>query len=303
MNNNQKYRSNPRDEPKITTFLRDSSLFDNEDHKQPRQFASVDYSHPGKNSLTNLFEEALVNNTQLVNINYSNDISRISETFNFQYELASPLIRLTYSYIGAETNPAKDVLVPCFHKSLIGLTTSFFLTKQGLWGPARPLIRHAFESLIIAKFCSVHYEADVYDKWIDGKMIYLSNAIFKKIVKPDTATFSEFWGLMSDYTHSSIYALQPDFKTRETLNEANDDDVRLNFIFIEMMLECQYHLLISHIATPSLNYYQEAYLGYKLRTKELKKALSSNYKIAKQNMGVSARQLIKDYRSKWEINF
>ncbi len=202
---------------------------------------------------------------------------------------------LIYSPLGAQISPVNQVLTPSFHKALISLSSAFFLTRHGLWGPARPLIRHSFESLIIAKFCSIHSESDVFDRWVDGVNLYFTNSVLKKIATPSTELFKNFWSLMSDYTHSSVYASQPDLLIGDSLDEAE-----LNFVFIEMMMECKYHLLISHIITSNMKYYQAAYSD-KGRAQELRKLLNSNYSASKKRMGKDGKALIRDYRSTWKV--
>lgn len=287
------YRSKKREQPRVLHAAKFS-----ENTTEPHSEAATDsltYRAAGPELLT-LFERSTQKAENRIAETFGREVERIENSLNYQYELASHYTWLIHAPIGARISQVNDILFPCFHKSMIGLTTALHLTRQGLWGAARPLIRHAFESLVIAKFCSVDNDSEVFDKWVDGIGIYFSNGVLKKIKHPNTDEFSQFWGLMSEYSHSTVYALQPDFDV-----DHYKKDIDLNFVFIEMMLECKYHLLISHIITSDMRYYQDRYKDNG-RAKELRQSLAANYSEAKKGMAEGARRLIKDYRCSWEIS-
>ncbi|UZJ43814.1 hypothetical protein OOT55_14275 [Marinimicrobium sp. C6131] len=287
------YRSKKREEPRVlhaTGFLGDSG-----EPPSESLTGSLTYRTAGP-SLMEIFGGSTRLNEERISKTFHKEIVRIESSINFQYELASHYMWLINAPIGVRINEVNDILTPCFHKSMIGLTTAFYLNRQGLWGAARPLIRHAFESLIVAKYCSVNNDSEIFDKWVDGLGIYFTNGILKKIEHPSTEEFSRFWGLMSEYSHSTVYALQPDFNFDDYR-----DDIDLNFVFIEIMLECKYHLLISHIITSDMKYYQDRYKD-KERASELRRLLTANYSEAKKGMAKGSRCLIKDYRCSWKIN-
>lgn len=291
--NKNPYRSKKRDEPRILYPPRD--IFEEKKEKPPEsETGQLSYRTAGS-KFSEIFNGSLIKSNKFIESKFETEIKRISECFDLQYELASHYLWLVYCPIGVQISPVNDIVMPCFHKSMISLASAFHLTRHGLWGSARPLIRNVFESLIIAKFCSVDNTSEVFDKWIDGIDLYLSNAVFKKIESPSIDEFKHFWGMMSDCTHSSVYSSQPTLEI-----DSHIEDVSVNFVFIEMMLECKYHLLISHMITPQMRYYQDAYKD-KTRASELRKLLSKNYSIGKKSMGAGARALIKDYRSTWKI--
>lgn len=285
------YRSKVRDEPRI---LYPGDIFGENKEPSETETGKLNYRIDGP-SFMEIFNGALNHNNSKLEKALAAPIKRLTNTFNYQYELASQYMWLIHCPIGAQISPVNDVLTPCFHKSMISLSTAFHLTRHGLWGPARPLIRHAFESLVIAKYCSVDNQSDVFDRWVDGVDLYFTNSVLKKLEKPDVKEFKQFWSLMSGYSHSSVYASQPDFNI-----DPHFDQASLNLAFIEMMLECKYHLLISHIVTSNMKYYQSAYKD-KDRASELRKLLAANYSESKKRMGSGGRAVIKDYRSSWVI--
>jgi len=242
------------------------------------------------------FEDSLLTNNKKIDKVFENKIERISDTFDFQYMLMSNYKNCFSIPHIIKINPVNKILFTAYHKSTINLATSFYLTKHGLWGNCRPLIRQTFEFLIIAKFCSIEEEYRVFKLWENGEQILLGN-IFKKLDKSKTDKFKELWGILSDQTHGSIYASQLGFDLKEDI-----DEFFMNFLLLEMMLECQYHLLISHIVTPSMNYYLKQYGDDKYeKIKKLKKKLNQNYKESKKTMKSHAKELIYNYKSKWII--
>lgn len=241
------------------------------------------------------FEDSLSSNNTQLNIALEKDILRITTSFNNLYQLMSNYINCFEITHINQISPVNKILFSAYHKSTVNLATSFYLTKHGLWGACRSLIRQVFEFLIIAKYSSIENEFKIFDLWIKGEQITVSKAVFNKLLHPLPDIFKEFWGLTSDYSHATIYSSQVSFELKSNVHE-----FRLNFVYIEMMLECQFHLLISHIVTPSINYYLKAY-GEDRYNKiiELKKLLNNNFQDSKINMEVNAKKLVKDYRSKW----
>jgi hypothetical protein len=76
-------------------------------------------------------------------------------------------LRLQWLEPYAAVNEVQRLLTPCFHKGLLSLYVAQSLTFEGLYGSARPLMRQAFEFLVIGKFCSAHRTSEVFDKRID----------------------------------------------------------------------------------------------------------------------------------------
>lgn len=200
----------------------------------------------------------------------------------------------------SEINHANKLLYTSFHKSLINLQTAMYLNRRSLWGATSPLLRQVFESLIIAKYCSLNEKSvKVFESWVRGEQISLGK-IFKEIELSDIASIKKLWGELSDLTHSTIFASQPWLKYgADKMDVAR---VIFNFMLIEVMLECLYHLLLSHIITPSMTYYLKSYVpkNYE-RVQYLKKMLRQNCKESKIRMMEDAKKIIQAYKSSWNI--
>jgi hypothetical protein len=180
--------------------------------------------------------------------------SALTKAFDHLYLLASRYMWVIYHDPYARVSPVQDVLFPCFHKSLLSLYVSHQLSQDGLYGPARPHLRHAFESLMVAKYCSANPHSDVFDRWIDGVDIYFTNAVLKKINDPTLVEIQQFWGVLCRWTHSTVFAGQPNLAIGESTSE-----VSINIGLIGVLLRWATHLLESHMVTPSVRYYGNRY--------------------------------------------
>lgn len=254
------------------------------------------YNRDGK-PFVEIFEIAVSANYSDINMKHEQDIERICSSFNYQYELMSHYIGL---FQVAYINRANTLLFSTFHKSLINLKTAFYLNRRSLWGPLRPLIRQVFESLMISKYCALNYESqEVLKFWEEGKQISMGK-IFKTMEVSDLNTLKELWGVLSDITHATKFASQPTL-TYGT-NRTDTADVVVNFIWIELMLECKYHLLTEHIITSSMTYYLKYYAPERYeRVKLLKKLLRQNYSESKKRMKGDERKILQAYKNSWSV--
>lgn len=283
------YVSKRRDEPRTVYPL--GSIAGKAKRKVvvPGQFG---YAAHGP-SFSETYESARKHNRNELTKLFQEESHAIVETINDIYTVASGYLWVIYRAPYAQVSPVQDVLFPCFHKSLLSLYTSHDLTMSGLWGAARPHLRHAFESLMIAKYCSTNPSADIFDRWIDGVEIYFGNAVLKKIVAPDPGEFKLLWSLLSDWSHSTVRAGQPNLELKGTDGEAG-----LNFGITEVLLQCIYHLLVSHMVTPSVRYYGNRYRNDD--SVELAKSrIQSNFKHQRSFLGPGSLRLIRDYRASW----
>lgn len=245
--------------------------------------------------LTNIFRSSTAENELQIQQTHRDDVELANRCLDLQYKIASEFFWIIDHEPYASTNTVSHVLTPCFKNNLVALQSAQLLTKSGLYSHARPIFRMAFESLMIAKFCSTNHEAEIYDKWIDGKIIYFTNGVIKKIIKPEPSRFSQFWSVISEYTHSSIYAMQPD-SCIENVKEQMD----LNFLLMHMLSECNYHILNSHMFTKSLRYYQNRY-GDPKRLSSWREELRKTYSALRQTYNQPTRRFVRDFKAAWEV--
>lgn len=172
------------------------------------------------------------------------------------------------------------------------------MLNQGLFGAARPLIRHAFESYVLAKFFIVAEDETLALRWQRAELYVLGREVFRKIRSPDIQSLRTFWGTLSDHAHASILSLQatvdiadPDhrFALEETVAE------------MEIVLQCGFHVLNSHLITRSMAWHS-AYYRKNDRIPEIRREIRQVFKEASFTFNSRARSLIRTFRSTWVID-
>lgn len=188
-----------------------------------------------------------------------------------------------------------EVVAAMVLKSLLGIYTSWFLTKQGFVGSARMIFRQTAEYLIIAKAILVSDNLDLAREWDKGNHIELNKMIFRKLEYPEkeeTIRFQNFWDALCKYTHATIYAQQGDFKIEDM-----DMDIQANFVYSIMLLNMSYNLLNSYYANESTKYYAK---HYSYLTNEDRKRIIETIRLSKEFLTLEARRVIRIFNLKWK---
>jgi hypothetical protein len=216
-------------------------------------FLDLDYRRGGP-PFVELAETIEGENASIVDAEHGAELKTLRACLDCLYAIASEFAwHLNTPHVAIQ-NKATMILFSTFHKNLIALHTSLKLTRLGLYGPARSMLRHVYEALLIAKFCALSNETTLFEKWKEGDVVYLTNGVLKKLLAPDTSAFSDLWGLLSNYSHATVYAQQVNLSVH-----ASPDDVPLNLVYLRILVDCQAHLLGSHLVTPSMQYYTKRY--------------------------------------------
>lgn len=281
-----KYRSKVRDEVRVIHIGRSSE-------EEPGRIILGRSARP----ITEQLGEARTHSRQLLLEHFGTDHLLANDALNGIYEWlnlhASTILRDVY----AVTHPTHRMLINCLHHALLSTYTAIELTFDGMGGFARPHIRHAFEALMIAKFCAIHPESDIFDKWMDGLEIYFTKGVLKKIKKPDISEFTSVWSSLSDWSHATTFAGQRDLSAEEIIASTGS-----NLQYISPMLEFSFHLLNTHILTPSIKYYAKSQLAevgeyWEESRDRTKEALS----ILHSYLCKDARYLVKCYKATWVV--
>lgn len=119
-------------------------------------------------------------NSALVDAEHGQELELLRAGLNSLYLMAAQYAWLLDAPHIAIQNQATTILFSTLHKNLIALHTSLKLSRLGLYGPARSMLRHVFESLLIAKFCSINQNTSLYERWKEGDAVYLTNGVLKK---------------------------------------------------------------------------------------------------------------------------
>lgn len=287
------YRSERRGQGRRIFPVSAATYLDTASQKPWPPIEDINYSLAGV-PLSDVFRGAKVRNAALLGQRFAEDSELIVAALDDVYCVACIHLRVIWHEDHATVNPAQNVLFPCFHKSLLSLCTSHDLTMAGLWGPARPHLRHVFESLMIAKFSSTDPLSDVFDRWVDGVELYFANVVLKKIRHPALDETRTLWTVLSSWSHATVYAMQPTLELTEA-----DLEVGENLAITGVFIQWAYHLLSTHIITRSVRYYAARYLGS--QDSEASRRLRSTFKRQNAGLSHSARRLIRDFRTTWEV--
>lgn len=286
-----KYRSAQRDAPR-RILARD--LPGQEPYAWPTRPGVVEYARNGL-TLSRAIEGGRSHHRGFVVADLVVERDRLIQALDDLHIVASQFIPLEWLEPYANVNEVHRLLTPCFHKSLLSLYVAQSLTFEGLYGPARPLMRQAFEFLVIGKFCSVHPTSEVFDKWIDQMDVYLASAVLKRVAKPELTEISQLWSRLSKWTHSTSESVQINVSLADSR-----EDIELNAGLIGVLIRFADHLLRSHIATPSLKYYGRRYRRSP-RTVSAEDNLRKFFAWHAEVYTVTSRKLIQEYRSKWVL--
>ena len=283
------YRSKKRDEPRLL---------------QPTEFPSqeqvvgppgrIDY-HPNGPQLSQIFSRARRYNRLLISKEYREHNKALLGALDNLYTRASEHLPLMYSFPDVQVNQALDVLVPCFHQSLMSLCVGHSLTSDGLYSAAHPHLRHAFEALLIAKYCSVMPTADVYDRWVDGVELYFTNSVLKRIDSPDLIETKVLWKLLCEKSHATMWSGQPDLRL-----DTRKPDIAFNYALIGVLIRWAAHLYSGHILTPTAIYYGRRYRR-SARTKQAQDKLRRFFKWNGYYLGEPSKRLIQEYTRAWTV--
>lgn len=256
---------------------------------------------PGNQPIIDKFNDLIKINERLISEHEKDQINGIENLVNIQYETASYFFGFWLHRKMPLRKGHKELmplLFSLFYRNFVSYFSALKLTVNGLYMPARPLLRNIFESLMIAKFCNINDDVRVMKKWNLGETVYFVNSILKKITIPNPMPFYDFWGHICEYTHATKSSLQI---LLEFEKEENIDGVSENLAMINTLLECNYHLLNTHLITPRLGYMAKLYTAMDYRIPELRKEAHSQFKRNRKYLGSESIKLISAYKRKWQI--
>lgn len=195
------------------------------------------------------------------------------------------------------------LLFSSFHKNIYSFYATLVLTAMGLYGPARPILRNIFETLMIAKFCGISDDSIVLQRWNEKETIYFTNSVLKKIVIPDPQPFAEMWEMLCKTSHATRSSGQISMNTEEDSEESH-----FNLAVLNALLECNYHLLNSVMIKPGLYYMVKFYsTRFVLKKKrgfnipELRKNAHHQFAENRSFLGPESVRLISSYKRKWVL--
>jgi hypothetical protein len=261
------------------------------------------------NSTVELFDKKARENTVEITKRLANHIASAEKLIDIQCNIASYFMGwwssntpFAHSGHSAEIYP---LLISSFHKNIFSLFSALRLSSCGLYGADRSLMRNIFEWLMISKFSAISDNPSVMKKWHNEETIYFSNSVLKKIKVPSPEEFFTFWSIACEYSHATRSSLQISLDIDD---EENFKDIKINVAVINALLECNYHLLNTHLITSEYEYMGKFYYGPrfskrpKYKVPELRKAAHSIFKSNRKFLGAGSVKLISAYKRKWVLS-
>lgn len=196
------------------------------------------------------FHQNVNKNNEMCDQEFAWDIHLIELNLNMQYDIFShyfiTLIKDPYAHGEKYT----EMIFSAIFKNLLSLISALDLTRKGQCGSARMIFRNVYENLIISKYIALQKDYVLLKKWEDGEDISIAKEIFRKIKYPNSEELKEFWKILCCYIHGTVYS-QSIYMKFDQLKE----DMDLNFVFIQMLLCMNYHVMNSYALNQSLKYY------------------------------------------------
>ena len=235
-------------------------------------------------------------NRRLIESRYGIIGHRVRSMVELEYRIACRFMFIPGAISEAVPSDVEQIIVRTFAQNLVAFRTALDLTFCGVYSAARPLLRQAYEGLMIAKLCSLDPASDAYDLWLDDGHIALSGHVLDRIAKPAREEFVRLWRALSSATHALSGAGQPDLD-----NAAAIDHAPLNLIWIQMLLEANYHLFTAHFLTPTIRYYQRAWFPDEQLARD-RAALRGLFAAGRRSpMGDRGRLFIRYYKAAWTL--
>lgn len=242
------------------------------------------------------WDKARRRNQRLIHARYGTVETRIKAIIELEYRVACRFLFIPGAISEAVPSDVEHIVVRTFAQNLVSFRAALDLTFCGVYSAARPLLRQAYEGLMIAKLCSLDPASDAYDLWLDDGHIALSGHVLDRIAKPAREEFVRLWRALSSATHSLSGAGQPDLD-----NAAAIDHAPLNLIWIQMLLEANYHLFTAHFLTPTIRYYQRAWFPDERLARD-RAALCALFAAGRRSpMSDGGRLFIRHYRAAWTL--
>lgn len=236
-----------------------------------------------------------IGDSEFIEKKFSGNIRSINQAFEIELELFDLISWTLRRGIGA-TNETTPIVLSGFFKGLLSIYGAFSLTLNGHYGSARIILRHAFEYLLIGKYCIVSNNSRLITKWKNGEDIPLSREVFNKISKPSMVRMKKLWKELCHYTHATIFSQQAFIASEKEVAHLN-----MNFALIRAFLDMNYHLFNRHLVNSSMVFYFSSYSDdeEKARYKQLKKTARKLFSASRKIMSEETKGIVKDYIETW----
>ncbi len=247
---------------------------------------------------TDTFNNTAKENRSIIEAKHSEDLIIIRDNYNAQMELLKLYLLVIKSDPYVDADEYSSMVFTAIFKNFLSLYSALDLTLQGFYGGGRILFRNIYEFLIISKTIAIKNDIGLLRKWENGESISLRTEVFREVRKPNSEEMKNLWRDLCSFTHGTIYSQQIDISYITVKNE-----IKLNFIYIKMLLDMNYHLLNRHAVNPSIQYYAKRMsdLHEMDILKNKKNEIQTQIKTIRETLLKEPKRVVLDFASKWEF--
>lgn len=163
----------------------------------------LDYSYGGS-SIVSQLSNACADNQPIIQGPLARIYWRIERSIDLQAKLLGQVAWMFGSSFAPKSR-SERLAFGLYHKTILGNFAALHLLTQGLFGPARPLLRHAFESYVLAKFFIVAEDETLARRWEQAELYVLGREVFRKLRSPDVEPLTRFWGFSRTTPTQAFY--------------------------------------------------------------------------------------------------
>ena len=218
-------------------------------------------------------------------------VDNIEMLLNVQHSIMAQHQWTLITVFGLGASEAVDLIASVVRRNFFLSYSALDQSARGFFVPARALLRPAFEGVLLAKYCDVSGDSALLKRWTNGQQINISIDVLQKVASPDTTALREFWRVLCQYAHATVYSQQ-------LHAEFNRDEVAESLGLITMLLNMNGTLLSRHFLTRSMSRYAERY-GHRARIRADRQSLRSAISSSTRAMTEGARAVVNNYRSTW----
>ncbi len=250
--------------------------------------------HSGK-KVFEYFEHVSEDTAKDVDKNYGVRIKQCTKLINAQFLV---LEHASWTFAQGQFSGrdiTEPVLISALHKGVFVFYSALDLTRRGFYGPAGALLRSAYESLVIAKFVTISHSTSVFDAWIKGNQVHLTNHVFNRIKKPEIFELRYLWKSLHQTAHATIFAQQVYLEY-----PLIEEEIALNLSLIQILLCMNQHLLGTHFLTKQTVRYTKMY-GDSEGFDVARRTASELAKEIRGEFNKSGKQVVREFSASWDV--
>lgn len=226
---------------------------------------------------------------------FGNPLEMLSNLLDAEFEIVDNTAWLLGQRHLNGRSATEAAVFSAIHKNFFLFYSAINLAKSGLYGPAGTLLRPIFESLYIAKYCSLSKSELTFEKWRDGEYVHLTNEVFNRIKSSDLSETRILWKALNQLSHATVYAQQISASYGEIKVE-----IGICLSLVQVLAVLNQHLLTQHYLTPQVIRYTKIY-GNPTAFEASRLRARKQTEVIRSGFTAEAKRVVREYISAWVI--